>query len=95
MAYPNGPAPTLGEFIEKAEAYGAEVRHTAFVQAPTGPISFSYLWINDARFVELPEISYGAPLGPGKVVQMARRLQLDADIFWPGIQGFVNDDPPD
>ena len=53
-------AKTFGSILDIVipleQVNGAEVRHTAFVQAPTGPISFSYPWINDARFVDRPGI---------------------------------------
>ncbi len=73
---------------------GAEIRHTAIIEAPEGPISFAYLWISHERFVDLPDLRREEPLAPDKIAQIARRLGLDAEIFWPGFRGFDGDDDP-
>lgn len=89
MAYPFGEAPTLGAFVEKAQEYGAEVRHTPTIaDGPNGPIRFACLWIDANRFAPLPDSSYDSSLAPDMVDQMARRLGIPTREFWPGFEGF-------
>ena len=93
MSFPFGPAPTLGEVIARAEAFGAEVRHSPVIATgPNGPIRFSYLWIDRDHFVPLPDLSYSEPLAPDMVSHFARRLGIATEEFWPGFRGFDADD---
>jgi hypothetical protein len=97
LAFPWGPAPSLGEFIEKARAYGAEVRHSPHVlEGPGGPVRFSYLWIDSERFAPLPDLSNDGILAPDMVDYLARRLKVPTSEFWPGFTGFPDpdDEPP-
>ena len=92
MAFPFGPAPTLGEFIARAAAFGAEVRHSPVVaNGPNGPIRFAYLWIDPSHFAPLPDMGYGEALAPHMVDYLARRLGIATAEFWPGFSGFDSD----
>jgi hypothetical protein len=80
--------PTLREFIEKAVAFGAEVKHTEITEGPDGPLRFSYLWIDSERFVEIPNLAADTRIPPDTVDRLARRLKIPAKDFWPPIEHF-------
>lgn len=89
MPVPLPGFPTLGEFIRKAEEFGAIVKHASITEGPDGPIRFSYLWISDERFVELPpNLSSDTRIPPDTIDRLARRLRIPARYFWPPIAGF-------
>lgn len=93
MPFPFGPAPTLGELVEKAVAFGAQVRHSPTVMTgPNGPVRFSYLWIDPQRFAPLPDMGYGDALAPDMVDYLARRLNIPTEEFWPGFSGFGSEE---
>lgn len=90
MPVPFGKAPTLREFIETARGLGAELRHSpTVIEGPNGPVRFAYLWIDETRFVALPDMSYEEQLAPDMVDLWARRrLKLPTEAFWPGFTGY-------
>lgn len=93
MSYPFGSAPTLREFIARAEAFGAHIRHSPVVaDGPNGPIRFAYLWIDAHHFFPLPDMSYDEALAPDMVSHFSRRLGIATEEFWQGFRGFDSDD---
>lgn len=97
---PLPPFPTLGEFIEKAKEFGAEIKHVpAITEGPEGPVRFSYLWIDGERFAEIPNLPIDTRIPPDTIDRLARRLKIPAKNFWPPIEAFGWDkddetDPP-
>lgn len=73
--------PTLGEFIQRAKAFGVTLKYTPkLAEGPKGPVRFYYLQReNLAPFVVLPDLRYDRRLNRATVENWCRALGLPGE----------------
>jgi hypothetical protein len=75
--------PTLGQFVERAQKYGCDLRATTIPTfGPRGRVKWRYLKKGEDRIAVLPDIKDDEYLTPTQLRSLIAELNLPPLKFW-------------